>query len=151
MTGRELAKTMRIDLIPDSPAQPVAEKRRRVIVPTPTQRHRRLDVARPAGDQRVRIGNVRIISQIFFLVLFLAGLYLATASRIGGYPTSVMLEADPLVALSTALATGSAFAGSGATGPTAVLAAVSPGVFPDTAAGVTSNTIRAPSSAATNV
>jgi len=57
----------------------------------------------------VRIGNVRIISQIFFLVLFLAGLYLATASRIGGYPTSIMLEADPLVSLSTALSTGNLY------------------------------------------
>jgi len=54
----------------------------------------------------MRIGNIRVISQGFFLVLFLVCMYLATASRIGGYPTSIFLEADPLVSISTALATG---------------------------------------------
>ena len=54
----------------------------------------------------MRIANVRIVSQAVFLLLFVGCLYLAAAPRLGGYPVSVFLEADPLVALSTAISTG---------------------------------------------
>jgi polyferredoxin len=54
----------------------------------------------------VRIANVRILSQATFLVLFLVCIYLSAAPRLDGYPVSIFLEADPLVALSTAIATG---------------------------------------------
>lgn len=54
----------------------------------------------------MRIANVRIVFQVVLLGLFLACLWLAAAPRIAGYPTSVFLEADPLVAVTTALSTG---------------------------------------------
>ena len=54
----------------------------------------------------MRIATVRILSQATFLVLFLACLYLTAAPRLHGYPVSVFLEADPLVAISTAISTG---------------------------------------------
>ncbi len=51
----------------------------------------------------MRIANVRTLCQATFLVLFLVCLYLSVAPRLDGYPVSVFLEADPLVALSTAI------------------------------------------------
>ncbi len=57
----------------------------------------------------MRIANVRIVSQAVFLALFLACLYLAAAPRIAGYPVSIFLEADPLVAVSTGLSTGTLY------------------------------------------
>ncbi|MHC4547792.1 MAG: 4Fe-4S dicluster domain-containing protein [Planctomycetota bacterium] len=54
----------------------------------------------------MRIANVRIVAQVTFLVLFFACLYLAAAPRIAGYPVSVFLELDPLVSVTTGLATG---------------------------------------------
>jgi polyferredoxin len=57
----------------------------------------------------VRIANVRLISQAIFLILFIAALYLAAAPRMGGYPVSIFLEADPLVALTTGIATGNLY------------------------------------------
>ncbi len=53
----------------------------------------------------MRIANVRIIAQTTCVVLFLACIYLAAAPRIQGYPVSVFLELDPLVAVTTSLAT----------------------------------------------
>ncbi|MBI3893172.1 MAG: 4Fe-4S dicluster domain-containing protein, partial [Candidatus Wallbacteria bacterium] len=68
--------------------------------PAPRQFRRRLTL---------RITDVRILSQAFFFLLFL---FLATVtwfSRLGGYPVSLFLEVDPLVALATALSTGTLY------------------------------------------
>ncbi len=57
----------------------------------------------------LRITDVRILAQAFFFILFV---YLATVtwfSRLGGYPVSLFLEVDPLVALATALSTGTVY------------------------------------------
>ncbi|MHC4473777.1 MAG: 4Fe-4S dicluster domain-containing protein [Planctomycetota bacterium] len=54
----------------------------------------------------MRIANVRIAFQAIFLALFFWCLYLSAAPRIAGYPVSVFLEADPLVALTTSVSTG---------------------------------------------
>ncbi len=53
-----------------------------------------------------RITNVRIVSQVFFFVAFILACWATWTSRLGGYPVSRLLEMDPLVAISTALATG---------------------------------------------
>lgn len=50
MSGKDkLSKTMRIDLIPDVPTEPVAGKKKRVIIATPTRKHRRIQ-ARTAEE-----------------------------------------------------------------------------------------------------
>ncbi len=55
---------------------------------------------------RFRLRNTRIVSQVFFLLLFLFLLRVSWTSRIGGFPVSRFLEIDPLVSLSTLLSTG---------------------------------------------
>ncbi|MBT8428604.1 MAG: 4Fe-4S dicluster domain-containing protein [Gammaproteobacteria bacterium] len=50
--------------------------------------------------------RVRIASQVFFLALFVLAVWATWTSRLGGYPVSALLELDPLVMLSTVLATG---------------------------------------------
>ena len=54
----------------------------------------------------LRLTNVRILSQLFFFGAFLLAVWATWTSRLGGYPVSRILEMDPLVLLSTALATG---------------------------------------------
>ena len=54
----------------------------------------------------LRLTNIRIISQIVFLGLFLFAVWASWTTRIQGYPVSRFLEIDLLVALSTALSTG---------------------------------------------
>jgi polyferredoxin len=54
----------------------------------------------------LRLTNVRILSQVFFFVAFVLAVWATWTSRLGGYPVSRILEMDPLVLLSTALATG---------------------------------------------
>ncbi len=54
----------------------------------------------------LRLTNVRIVSQTFFFVAFVLAVWATWTSRLGGYPVSRLLEMDPLVGLSTALATG---------------------------------------------
>jgi polyferredoxin len=54
----------------------------------------------------LRLTRVRIASQTCFFVLFLLAVWATWTSRLGGYPVSAMLELDPLVMLSTVLATG---------------------------------------------
>jgi PAS domain S-box-containing protein len=39
---KNLSKTMRIDLIPDTPMEPVVEKKKRVVIATPTRKHRKV-------------------------------------------------------------------------------------------------------------
>jgi len=56
--------------------------------------------------RRLRMTRVRVVSQLFFFVAFLLAVWATWTSRLGGYPVSRLLEMDPLVTLSTALATG---------------------------------------------
>lgn len=52
-----------------------------------------------------RITNWRRLSQLFFLTLFTFLLFVTWLTRLKGYPASLFLELDPLVALATALST----------------------------------------------
>jgi polyferredoxin len=67
----------------------------------------KLDLA-PAPKIRrgLRLTNVRILSQAFFFAAFLLSVWATWTTRLGGYPVSRLLEIDPLVLISTALATG---------------------------------------------
>ena len=56
--------------------------------------------------KKLRLTNVRIVSQFFFFALFLFFCWATWTSRIGGYPVSRLLEFDPLVMISTMLSTG---------------------------------------------
>ena len=59
----------------------------------------------------MRLTRTRAIAQTFFLALFLWLLYKADFSRMESYPVSLFLEIDPLIALGTALATHTLYAG----------------------------------------
>ena len=56
-----------------------------------------------------RIVDARILSQAVFMGLFLYIVGVTWFSRLGGYPVSLFLEIDPLVALATALSTGTVY------------------------------------------
>jgi polyferredoxin/Pyruvate/2-oxoacid:ferredoxin oxidoreductase delta subunit len=58
-----------------------------------------------------RITQVRIISQTFFLVLFLFLVVVSDLRYLKGYPVSLFLEIDPLVSLATALSTSTVYRG----------------------------------------
>jgi len=60
----------------------------------------------PALNRWLRLTRVRIASQVLFLALFVLAVWATWTSRLGGYPVSALLELDPLVMLSTVLATG---------------------------------------------
>jgi polyferredoxin/formate hydrogenlyase subunit 6/NADH:ubiquinone oxidoreductase subunit I len=53
-----------------------------------------------------RLTRARVLSQVTFFALFMLAIWSTWTSRIGGYPVSRLLEMDPLVMLSTVLATG---------------------------------------------
>jgi MauM/NapG family ferredoxin protein len=53
----------------------------------------------------MRITRARVISQCFFFCLFLFLVFVSSLERVGGYPVSLFLRLDPLVALSTVLST----------------------------------------------
>jgi len=53
-----------------------------------------------------RLTNARIASQAFFFGAFLLAVWATWTTRLKGYPVSRLLEIDPLVLISTALATG---------------------------------------------
>ncbi len=57
-------------------------------------------------QKRLRLTNIRMASQAFFFAAFLLATWATWTSRLAGYPVSRFLEIDPLVLLSTALATG---------------------------------------------
>ncbi len=57
-------------------------------------------------NRGLRLTRVRLFSQILFFVLFLLAVWATWTSRLGGYPVSGLLELDPLVMVSTVLATG---------------------------------------------
>ena len=59
-----------------------------------------------ALNRWLRLTRVRIASQVLFLALFVLAVWATWTSRLGGYPVSALLELDPLVMLSTVLATG---------------------------------------------
>jgi polyferredoxin len=63
----------------------------------------------PWYARALRITNWRIVSQAFFLGLFLFLLWVTWFSRLGGYPVSLFLEMDPLVTFATALSTGTVY------------------------------------------
>lgn len=66
-------------------------------------------------DKRLKITTVRRISQIFFLVLFLWLCVVMTVGtewfRLRGWPVNWFLQLDPLVAIGTALSTGTIYRG----------------------------------------
>ena len=59
-----------------------------------------------ALNRWLRLTRIRIVSQVFFFALFMLAVWATRTSRLGGYPVSALLELDPLVMLSTVLATG---------------------------------------------
>jgi polyferredoxin len=58
-----------------------------------------------------RITQVRMVSQAFFLLLFLFLVVIADLRYLKGYPASLFLELDPLVSLATALSTSTVYRG----------------------------------------
>ena len=60
----------------------------------------------PPVRKKLRLTNVRIVSQVFFFTAFLVLCWLTWTSRLEGYPVSRILEMDPLVMISTMLSTG---------------------------------------------
>jgi polyferredoxin len=61
----------------------------------------------PSSPRRLlRLTNARRLSQIFFFGLFVICVWLSWTSRIEGYPVSRFLEIDPLIMISSMLATG---------------------------------------------
>ena len=60
----------------------------------------------PRFNRWLRLTRVRILSQVLFFALFILAIWASWTSRLGGYPVSALLELDPLVLLSTVLATG---------------------------------------------
>ena len=64
----------------------------------------RLPVYKP--KRLLRLTNARIVSQVFFFGAFVLAIWATWTSRLQGFPVSRLLEMDPLVLISTALATG---------------------------------------------
>ena len=60
----------------------------------------------PILNRWMRLTRIRILSQALFLALFVLAVWATWTSRLGGYPVSALLEFNPLVMLSTVLATG---------------------------------------------
>lgn len=59
----------------------------------------------------MKITKVRLISQIFFFGLFLFLGFVTEFSHLKGYPVSIFLEVDPLVAIATAITTHNLYRG----------------------------------------
>ena len=59
----------------------------------------------------MRITVVRLISQIFFMGLFFFFCFVTQFSYLKGYPVSIFLEVDPLVAIATAITTHTLYQG----------------------------------------
>ena len=64
------------------------------------------DLIKARARRGLRLGRVRIASQIVFFVLFVLAVWATWTTRIEGYPVSRLLEVNPLVTLSTFLSTG---------------------------------------------
>lgn len=69
-----------------------------------SERLERLPVYEP--KRLFRLTNTRIASQVFFFVAFLLAVWATWTTRLEGFPVSRLLEMDPLVLVSTGLATG---------------------------------------------
>jgi polyferredoxin len=69
-----------------------------------TQRLQAILAGRP--NRWLRLTRVRILSQVTFFALFILAVWATWTSRLGGFPVSGLLELDPLVLVSTVLATG---------------------------------------------
>src|SRR5260221_34337 len=52
-----------------------------------------------------RITRIRVVSQFFFFAIFMFFCFTTWFSRLKGYPVSLILEIDPLVAVATAIST----------------------------------------------
>ena len=59
----------------------------------------------------MRITHIRLISQIFFIGLFLFFAFITQFGYLKGYPVSLFLEADPLVAIATSITTHTLYRG----------------------------------------
>ncbi len=59
----------------------------------------------PGWLRSLRITRFRVLSQAFFFGLFFLFIYVTWFSRLEGYPVSLFLEVDPLVAIATAVST----------------------------------------------
>ncbi len=59
----------------------------------------------------MRITHIRIVSQIFFFLLFSFFAFVTQFGYLKGYPVSLFLEADPLVAIATAITTHTLYQG----------------------------------------
>lgn len=59
----------------------------------------------------MKITKVRLISQLFFFGLFLFLGFVTEFSHLKGYPVSIFLEVDPLVAIATAITSHSLYSG----------------------------------------
>lgn len=57
-------------------------------------------------QKSLRLTNIRIVSQMVFLSLFMLSLWASWTSRIANFPVSRLLELDPLVMISTFISTG---------------------------------------------
>jgi ferredoxin len=57
----------------------------------------------------MRITRVRVLSQTFFFLLFLFFVVITDLRYLKGYPVSLFLELDPLVAVATAMTTGTVY------------------------------------------
>ena len=59
----------------------------------------------------MRITRARVVSQVFFMGLFLFFAFVTQFGYLKGYPVSLFLEADPLVAIATAMTTHTLYRG----------------------------------------
>jgi polyferredoxin len=59
----------------------------------------------------MRITHIRLVSQIFFIGLFLFFTFITQFGYLKGYPVSLFLEADPLVAIATSITTHTLYRG----------------------------------------
>ena len=59
----------------------------------------------------MRITHIRLVSQIFFIGLFLFFAFITQFGYLKGYPVSLFLEADPLVAIATSITTHTLYRG----------------------------------------
>ena len=87
---------------PVPPAVPATEP---VAAPTPAPE---TPSSLPAGGW-LRVTRLRVLTQTFFFLVFLAAIWLTSFGRLRGWPTSLFLEMDPLVGLTTLLTTGTLY------------------------------------------
>ena len=77
--------------------------------PSPAGTGREAEARPMAARFALRITDARVLTQAFFLALFLFLFWVTWFSRLQGYPVSLFLELDPLVALATAFSTSAVY------------------------------------------